>query len=177
MKIVIPPPIDVMTELGDEKRHFMDQFVPRSNRLVAGFVNAGDLGSIQVGAIKAPSQIAFAATSREYESKEIDQAYFKLIVESAAKDFDATVDNYAKENQDSFEQRLKTLKLDDVHITFSQPVSLGCLFQTPDSAAFGTILQVAGSNGETNSSLTKAVSVIFSSGAKSCIVCVFLCGL
>jgi hypothetical protein len=155
-----------MVEAGPEKRHFMDQFVPPSNRLIAGFLAADDLPNIHPTDIKAPPRIAMVAVSREFESRSISQGDFKLIIDSVSKQFDTTVSAYAKENEENFNRKVQSLGLDNPKITFTQPVSLGCIFSTPDSAGFGTILQVqasasGASKPEAESTITKALSVLY----------------
>jgi hypothetical protein len=162
VQIAVPMPWNGAVELGPEKRHFMDQFVPPSNRLIAGYADSDDLPNIHAQDIKAPPRIAVVAVSRQYESTNITESGFRQIIESAAGGFNATVSNYAKDNENSFNQKLKELNLDAAHLTFTQPLSLGCLFSTPNAAGFGTVMQVSLSapDGRQNS-LTKALSVIF----------------
>jgi hypothetical protein len=164
-QIVVPAPWKGMVEMGIEKRHFMDQFVPPSNRLIAGYVSIDELPAIRAGDVKAPARIAIVATSRQFESLSISEADFKQIIESAGKNFDTTVSGYAKDNEEQFNRRIEALHLDSPQVSFAEPISLGCLFSTPDSAAFGTILHASkvGSSAKPSgpSTLTKAVSVIY----------------
>lgn len=160
--IAIPIPWTGAVEMGPEKRHFMDQFVPPTNRLIAGFVDAADLTAIHPGDVKAPPRIALVAVSRQFESSSITEAGFKQIIDSVSKGFDATVSIYAKDNEDAFNRRLQELNLDDAKISFAEPVSLGCLFSTPDAAAFGTIVRAtASSAGMQKGALTKIISVAY----------------
>ena len=160
--IAVPVPWSGAVEAGPDKRHFMDQFVPPSNRLIAGFVDADDLPGIHPQDIKAPPRIALVAVSRQFESSNITEEGFKQIVESVSKNFDATVSAYAKDNEDRFNRRLQELNLDNAKISFAEPVSLGCLFSTPDSAAFGTIMHISASSaGTPQSGLTKIISVLY----------------
>jgi len=165
VEIAIPVPWNGMLEMGPEKRHFMDQFVPPSNRLIAGFVAQDDLSKVHVADIKAPPRIAMVAVSRQFESRNISQGDFKLIIDSVSKDFNATVSAFAKDNEQNFNRKLQSLDLDNPKIKFAEPISLGCLFSTPDSAGFGTILQASASGGSSStsleSSLTKVVSVLY----------------
>jgi hypothetical protein len=59
-------------------------------------------------------------------------------------------------------RRLQELYLDNAKIPFDEPVSLGCLLSTPDSAAFGTITHISASSASTpQSGLTKIISVLY----------------
>lgn len=155
--IAIPAPWHAMVELGPNNRKRMDQFVPPSNRLIAAFVPSEDLDRIVSGDKKTPSRITIVAVSREYELTEVNKDNFKLVVDGVAKQFDTTVDSYIKEDQQEFDQRLKSLGLDNVKITFNKPISLGSLFYKENAAGFGTILQVS-ANGVVS---TKALSVLY----------------
>lgn len=165
VSIVIPVPWSGMVEVGVEKRPFMDQFVPPSNRLIAGFVPSADLPKLQATGIKAPPRIGLIAVSREFESSNITPDGFKSIIESVSKNFDTTTSDFAKENEETFNQRVRALGLDNPKITFAQPVSLGCLFSSPDATGFGTILKASASASSTEpvsrTSLTKALSVLY----------------
>jgi hypothetical protein len=163
--VVIRPPWQGMVELGADRRIFMDQFVPPYNQLIAGFVNADDASKVGPGVVKAPPQIAMMAVSRQYESTDIKEDGFKMIVDNVAKQFESTAESYAKENEEEFNRRMKALDLDNIKITMEKPVSLGCLFSTPNSVGFGTILQVSATNSEEKPakghSVQKALSVLF----------------
>src|SRR5271165_4505645 len=164
-EIAIPVPWSGAVEMGPDRRHFMDQFVPPSNRLIAGFVDAGDLPKVHTEDVKAPPRIAMVAVSRQFESRNITESDFKSIIDNVSKSFNATVSAYATDNEEEFNRRLHALNLDDAKISFAEPVSLGCLFSTPDSAGFGTIMQVSASGGSpapgAQNTLTRALSVLY----------------
>ena len=163
--VVVPTPWQDMVELGADRRGFMDQFVPPTNRLIAGFVNADDASKVGSGVVKAPPRIAMMSVSREYESTEIREDGFKMIVDNVRKQFDVTAEGYANENEEEFNRRMTALNLDNIKITVGKPISLGCLFSTPNSAGFGTILQVSATNSEEkptkDHSMQKSLSVLF----------------
>lgn len=140
----------------------MDRFVPPYNRLIAAFVPFDQLGSSNG---KTPDRIALVAVSRQFESKNISESDFKMIVQDVAKQFDTTAESYANNNEEEFNQKLKALDLENVKVTFDKPISLGALFSLPNAAGFGTILKVSASNSvpspAVESSSTKALSVLF----------------
>ena len=164
-QVVIPSPWKGMVEMGTDKRHFMDQFVPATNRLIAGYVSLDDLPAVRVGDVKAPERMAIVATSRQFESKNLTDSDFKQIIESVAKNFDTTVSGYSKYTAVEFKRRVVALQPYSPRVSFSEPISLGCLFSTPDSAAFGTILQASRVEGSGKSNgpptLMKTMSVIY----------------
>jgi len=125
VQIAIAIPWSNAVELRPEKRHFFDQFVPPSNRLIAGFAYAADLPGIHVQDIKAPPRIAVVAVSRQYESANIGESGFKQIIESAATNFNTTVSSYAKDNENSFNQKLIELNLDNAHLTIHSTLVAG----------------------------------------------------
>jgi len=163
--IAIPAPWQGMVELGADRRGFMEQFVPPYNRLIAGFVNADDASKVGPGVVKAPPRIAMMSVSPQYESTDIREDGFRMIVDNVRKQFDVTAENYAKTNEEEFNRRMTSLDLDNIRITMDKPVSLGCLFSTPNSAGFGTILQASATNSDEkpakDRSMQKALSVLF----------------
>jgi hypothetical protein len=146
-----------MVELGPDNRATMDQFVPPYNRLIAAFVPSDDFHSIASGDKRTPSHISMVAVSRQYESKDVSEDDFKLVIDGVSKQFDSTVNSYVKEDQEEFNRRLKSLNLDNVKITFDKPISLGTLFYSQNAAGFGTILQVSAND----VSSKKVLSVLF----------------
>jgi hypothetical protein len=154
--VEIPPPASDMVEYSKDKGP-VDSFVPPYNRLVVAFVPTGDKDSVVSITRKAPSRLALVQVSRQYESTYIDASNFKTIIASVASQFDSNVDSYAKENEEEFNKRLKSLDLDNAKITFEKPVSLGILYSEPNATAFGTVL--AASAGQ--ASITKALGVIY----------------
>jgi hypothetical protein len=162
VSVEIPAPWPGTIEMGPDNRPQMNRFVPPYNRLIAAFVPSNE---IDLANDKTPSRIALIAVSREYESRRIEETDFNLIVDGVRKQFDSNVESYAKENEEEFNKRLKSLNLDSIEVTFEKPISLGTLFSLPGAAGFGTILQVSANNSsskpESDVSLTKALSVLF----------------
>lgn len=159
----IPAPLKGMVEMGPDYRGAVDNLVPPYNRLIAAFVLPDDLDKIRNGDRKIPPVGSIVSVSRQYEFTEIDESGFTAIVDSASKSFNSTLDSYAKENQEKFDRRIKSLDLDNLKITFDKPVSLGSLFSNQSSAGFGTILQVSavGTSSQKELSSKKVLSVCF----------------
>jgi hypothetical protein len=156
VSIQIPPPAKDMIEYGPDKGR-VDSFVPPYNRLVIAFVPIEDKDAVVSVDKKAPPRLALVQVSRQYESMNISESGFRTIIGDVAKKFDTTVESYAKENEEEFNRRLKSLDIDNPKIAFEKPISLGFLFDEPNAAAFGTVLQASAGSASTK----KALSVIY----------------
>jgi hypothetical protein len=153
--VSIPAPAnDMVNYLGDEAG--AESLVPPYNRLITAFVPDSERNKALGIERKAPSRLALIQVPRQFESMEISEAGFKVIVQEAAKQFDSNVESYAQENEEEFNKRLSLLGL-DLKMTFDKPVSLGVLFSKPDATAFGTVLRVSAGS----ASITKVLSLIY----------------
>ncbi len=141
VSITIPSPSKDLVVVPAAGKVFLDQFVPPDNRLITGFVPVADLQKVASQPGFTPSPVAVVEVPTEAESKDINDADFKQILDSVANSFDTSVAGYARQNTDDFNRRLKSLDLDNARISFDKPVSLGVLFANPNAAGFGTVLK------------------------------------
>lgn len=145
-----------MAEYGSDKGN-VESFVPPYNRLIAAFVPNDAKGSFISVDHKAPSRLVLVQVPRDFESTEIDASFFQGIIDQAAKGFDTSVESYAKENEEEFNQKLESLGLNDAKIAFDKPIPLGIFFAKPNAVAFGTIVRASAGS----ASLTKAVILVY----------------
>lgn len=137
--IAIPPPTTEMVDVGSGNLGYLEPMVPLSNRLVAGFVRNDDLPLIQKGRLGF-TEYAMVEVSRSAEFKDLTASDFKQLAGTLDQGLGKILNSSLKESESEFNSRMKSLHLDDAHLTIDKPVQLGCLFSKPDAYGFGMVV-------------------------------------
>jgi len=144
----IPAPSSDLVEAGTDYRVLLEPLAPTANRLIAGFVQPGDLETIRSSG-KAPLNLyALIEIPRRAEFADVTSDQFKEIAASFASQFGAGVEATLKDQQDEINRRLKALGSSSGEVTLDKPIQLGRLFSKQDASAFGMIMPVS-SGGKT----------------------------
>lgn len=139
--IIIPPPIMEMSEVGYDKREFMEVFVAPSNRLIAAFVLTKELPTLAAGANNPMlSKYAMIQVPRRGEYMDCRESDFKEVTDGAKKTFGDVMSSSMKDAEDEFNRRMKSLDLEEATISLNKPIQLGCLFSKKDAYGFGMIM-------------------------------------
>jgi len=145
VSIAIPPPAAGMVEVGEDNRPLLDPVVPDSNRLVAAFLLAKDVGSLRSGVSETLTPYALVEVLRSGEFTDIGASDFKDLADSISQQLGTVLDSSVKESEEEFNRRMKAMNLDNVQISYGKPVMLGTLFTQDDAFAFGMMAPVTSS--------------------------------
>jgi hypothetical protein len=154
--IAIPAPSTELVETGSDYRVLLDVVTPVSNRLVAAFLLPEDLKAITTGPAF-PSRYALVQVPRPAEFATIAPGMFKEIAGSVGREFGASLEATAKEQQDELNRRLRALGSNSSTVTFDTPVMLGSFFFKPDALGFGSIVPVEANGRKTRMVMSVAV--------------------
>jgi len=158
--IAIPPPTSDLNEIGSDYRVLLEHLAPDTNRLIAGFVLAGDAANLRAGVAKGASRFALVETLRRAEFAEVDATSFKQLSATLAQQYGTGQDTPQtdfKPLQDELNHKLKALG-DANEVALDKPVQLGAFFSKPDAYCFGMITPV--SYGGSSNNMVSAVIIL-----------------
>lgn len=153
--IAIPAPADNLHETGSDYRVLLENLVPTSNRLVAGFLTPDELKGLQTST--SLTQYALVEVPRRAEFADVTPEIFKQINDSLATQFGGDGSGTLKTQQDELDRKLKDLGATST-VTLEKPLLLGSLFNKPDAVSYGEVMPVT-VNGVTTK-MVMAVNVI-----------------
>ena len=144
--IAIPPPTSDLSEVGSDYRVLLENSVPDSNRLIAGYLLATDIANLHAGVVRGASRYALIETLRGAEFAELDAASFRQVSVAVAQRFGANLDSQPidlKAQEEELNHKLKAVGNTNA-LTLDKPVLLGALFSRPDACGFGMVATVSG---------------------------------
>jgi hypothetical protein len=150
--IAIPPPTSDLNEVGSDYRVLLEHLAPDTNRLIAGYVLAGDAANLRAGVATGASRYALVETLRRAEFAEVDAASFKQISATLSQQYGTGQDNPrtdVKPLQDELNHKLKALGATN-EVALDKPVQLGAFFSKPDAYCFGMITPISGGGSSIN---------------------------
>lgn len=150
--IAIPAPTSDLNEVGSDYRVLLEHLAPDTNRLIAGYVLAGDAANLRAGVATGASRYALVETLRRAEFAELDAASFKQISATLAQQYGTGHDSpptEVKPLQDELNHKLKALGVTK-EIALEKPVQLGAFFSKPDAYCFGMITPISAEGSSIN---------------------------
>jgi hypothetical protein len=145
--IAIPSFSSEFVEPGSDYRVLLENFAPMNNRLVAGFLLAGELKTMETGTTTL-TRYGLVEVPRRAEFVTVSPNDFKQVVEGVAKQFDANMDAMVKDQQAELSLKLKGMGAGAENVTMEKPAMLGTFFNKTDAVGMGAVMAI-NANGKT----------------------------
>ena len=139
--IKVSAPDTGFVEVGSANRESVEIFVPPNNRLMCAFVLENDLPNLfKEGTENITANYALVEVPRRGENIDCEAGDFIQVTQSMEESLGSAIPSLMNESEDIFNNRLKSLGIQDMKLKIGEPKQLGCFFSKQDAFGLGILM-------------------------------------